>query len=149
MEDKSLSLKASDTRSTTKHRTVFLLIIPNRLFKAHWSLMVPYTEESPQSTRIRVTGDVLNGFRHEIERAYIVAEDDRHPKIIDLGKVSEGDVVVGWSKTGIDATPTNRFEELALGVRAPGPGMGAASVEGGEVCRNGFLHHLQQEPINH
>jgi hypothetical protein len=98
--------------------------------------MIPHSKDTARSTRIHVTGDVLNGFQHEIERGYVVAEDDRNPKILFIGEVEESCVPVDESKTGFETVPANQIEEAVLGVPAPGPGLRDASADTAaeEVC---------------
>jgi len=102
--------------------TLYVLVYPSRLFAAHWSLWLPYSnadgQESDIGDRIHVTGDRLNGFQYEYLREYNVREDDRKPKSFAIGLLSP----TALSDTA-EINAVNLFDKACQEVKAPGPSL--------------------------
>ncbi|CAJ2510208.1 Uu.00g061080.m01.CDS01 [Anthostomella pinea] len=114
------------------HHTLFVLVYPSRLFAAHWSFWLPYDDASNHiGDRVHVTGDRLGGFQYEYIRNYDVSEDDRHPKALPIGivsdthlsKASKDENLAPSEKGQQDAEHVafNAFDEACREVPAPGP----------------------------
>ena len=113
-------------------RPVYLLSYPNRMFAAHWSILVPLKESPQKGTRIHVTGDSLNGFVHQFERDDVPGEDSRHPCMKCLASVDDSHIR-DPPKTAKDFEAYNELERLALSAPAPGPSLKRASDQVGSL----------------
>ncbi|KAB5576069.1 hypothetical protein GE09DRAFT_1215793 [Coniochaeta sp. 2T2.1] len=130
-----------DTVSTTSKLKAYLLCyVPSPLFPCHWSLWIPFNGQSGPGMRIHVTGDARNGFQHDIERAYDPKQDDRHPKVIELGNINTSSlpgkepvcfVISGVSDETLVAC--SALEYLSLTIPAPGPSLKSSSTTGGRL----------------
>jgi hypothetical protein len=116
--------------------------VPSPLFPAHWSLWIPYdSRESTIGTRIHVTGDALNGFKHEFDRRHDPATDDRRPRLIELGLIDSSHIspvgpVSNSEESHDHVIPRayNELEQLALKIPAPGPSL-RSSASNAVCCR--------------
>ncbi|KAI1472384.1 uncharacterized protein F4812DRAFT_11326 [Daldinia caldariorum] len=129
-------------------RTLYVLVYPSRLFAAHWSFWLPYTDaddrQSNTGDRIHVTGDRLNGFQYEYIRNYDVCEDDRNPSAFPIGLVSEMHLTqANKDETAISSGEDQRdsenivfnsFDEACREVPAPGPSLNKVNPDTGGVA---------------
>lgn len=113
----------------TETRNVFLIVYRSRLFNAHWGMVVPYNNTSTVGTKIHVTGTLRNGFEHEFQRDYDPESTGRAHSLVALGAVDASVVATLASVDTEDmmTTPSNRLEQLALTVPAPGPSLRSSS----------------------
>ncbi|OSD01920.1 hypothetical protein PYCCODRAFT_1435917 [Trametes coccinea BRFM310] len=107
-----------------EEQSLVLVIYHSRLFKAHWSVLVPDRGTSTRGTRIHVSGSLSSGFEHEIIREYDVEATGRSHSIIPLGTITPGALQPTVSVEPHDtSTASNRLEEIALETPAPGPSL--------------------------
>ncbi|KAI1803741.1 hypothetical protein F4811DRAFT_316379 [Daldinia bambusicola] len=130
------------------HRTLYVLVYPSRLFAAHWSFWLPYTDANDQQSntgdRIHATGDRLNGFQYEYIRNYDVREDDRNPNAFPIGLVSETHLTQankdqtaissGEDQRDSENVVLNSFDEACREVPAPGPSLNKVNRDAGGVA---------------
>ena len=146
--------------TSTAVRTLYVLVPPSPLFAAHWSLFLPDRHDSAQQSaqqaettngrRIHVSGDRLNGFTLEIVRGYDV---NKHQAVssrqYSIGSIGEQHLRTQDSMQGenanrvwkdedegggyIDNQPLDDFEQVCVGVKAPGPSLNRVS----ECCVKG------------
>lgn len=123
------------------YRTVYVLVYPSRLFSAHWSFWLPYTDSGDQQSntgdRIHVTGDRLNGFQYEYDHNYDIREDDRNPNAFPIGlvlathlsKAHQGEILNPDEEDQKDKGDVafNALDEACREVPAPGPGLNKVS----------------------
>lgn len=115
-------------------RPVYLLVYSSHLFAAHWSMWIPHYNTDTQVTEetgkfINARGDSLNGFVHEFVRNHDLSQDPSRKEIIFLGRTDAANVADGSLGTECytDTEATDRLEEVALSVPAPGPSLRSAS----------------------
>ncbi|KAI9059068.1 hypothetical protein FKP32DRAFT_1596724 [Trametes sanguinea] len=112
------------TLAGDEQQSLVLVIYHSRLFKAHWSVLVPDRGTTTRGTRIHVTGSLSAGFEHEIIRGYDVEATGRTHSIIPLGTVTAEALRTIVSVDPEDTkTASNRLEEIALETPAPGPSL--------------------------
>ena len=106
-----------------------LIVYHSRLFKAHWAILVPFGENDSMTTKIQVTGSLASGFHHEFQRGYVPETTGRTHTIYTLGVVTE-DAVKSIVDKPVDVNntsiATNRLEQVALTILAPGPSLRSA-----------------------
>lgn len=133
----------------TETRNVFLIVYRSRLFNAHWGMVVPYNNTSTVGTKIHVTGTLRDGFEHEFQRDYDPEATGRAHSLFALGAVDASAVAtLASADPGDMTTPSNRLEQLALTVPAPGPSLRSSSR--GEVSGPTERHVARiDEPDRH
>ncbi|GJE86816.1 hypothetical protein PsYK624_028990 [Phanerochaete sordida] len=114
----------------TGTRPLKLIVTHSRLFRAHWALFVPHAGSETVGTKIHVTGTLAEGFAHEFQRDFDLESDAKGCGIFLLGSVDDG-VVADLRGEPVSAQGTssasNRLEEIALDVPAPGPSLRSSS----------------------
>jgi hypothetical protein len=112
---------------------VNLIVYHSPLLAAHWSLYFPNPFDPTRGKRIHVTGDVLHGFEHDIDRVYNLAVESRSFSVEPIADVAE-DVLdhsttttPGEGGDGSPIAPRDRVEEIALRIPAPGPSLNPVS----------------------
>ncbi|KAN0116709.1 hypothetical protein V8E51_002686 [Hyaloscypha variabilis] len=115
------------------HRPVYLVVYKSRVFAAHWTMWIPDYDANTQATAnmgkyINVRGDPRNGFVHEFVRNHNMDQCTSPKEIIFLGWTDAANVAVRSSGTNCyaDTEATDRLEEGALYVPAPGPSLRSA-----------------------
>lgn len=119
------------------NRQLRVVVYHSPLFRAHWGVIVPNSaSEESLYTKIHVTGSLAEGFVHEFQRTYDLDTTGRTNSTFDLGTVDK-DAVATFPSVVIRPedmiTPTNRLEQIALTVPAPGPSLRSATSVGGKV----------------
>ncbi|KAI1472385.1 uncharacterized protein F4812DRAFT_11387 [Daldinia caldariorum] len=113
------STVSTGSTSGEQYRPVFLLCYPSATFKSHWALFVPLAEDKNcrAGRKIHVTGNVQEGFNHEIIRNYDLSETHTRPQTPkEIGIVSTRYLVevakdLVYAK---DTTARDPFEEFIL-----------------------------------
>ncbi|KAF3483798.1 uncharacterized protein GIQ15_03122 [Arthroderma uncinatum] len=109
-------------------RDILLIVYNRSLFKAHWAIYIPSLADPGIGKKIHVQGDVLNGFTLQFMRNYCLNSEPLTHQEVPIGRVADEFVVDGPGGDEVpDVTPTDRIEEVALSVAAPGPSMNSAS----------------------
>ncbi|KAK2868050.1 hypothetical protein FQN49_003201 [Arthroderma sp. PD_2] len=97
------------------------------LFKAHWAIYIPSLSDPGTGKKIHVHGDVLNGFTLQFMRNYSLKTEPLAHQEVRIGQVADELVIDGpGGDESADVMPTDRIEEIALSVEAPGPSMNSA-----------------------
>jgi hypothetical protein len=116
------------------YRPVYLVVYNSRMFAAHWTMWIPDYNADTQATGnfgkyIHVKGDARNGFVHEFVRNHDMDQSTSAKEIIFLGWTDAANVAnsSGGSERYVDTEATDRLEEWALYVPAPGPSLRSAS----------------------
>ncbi|KAG5336320.1 hypothetical protein C0989_012168 [Termitomyces sp. Mn162] len=77
-------------------RDIFLIISPNPLFAAHWSIWIPsipQAEGEDLGKVLHVTGSPVTGFVHEVKRGYDMSTTRHAYSFIILGQIDSNLVV--------------------------------------------------------
>lgn len=123
-------------------RDVYLITYAARPFNDHWAIFVAGEGDGNVGTRIEVEGDVRSGFMHAIERGFDLAEDERKPRCICLGQVSDEHLHAISRDGSVNANnmnPRNKLEETVLSVHAPGPSMNQIGTDAVSLISSSHL----------
>lgn len=102
---------------------VELLVYNGSPFKDHWAYFVRSNTAPSKGVVLHATGDVRNGFKFEIKRAYDLDETNRKPDRIPLQWVDaryfDERAMFNNGVAMLDTVPVCRFEASAHKVKAP------------------------------
>lgn len=113
-------------------RDILLVIYNRSLFKAHWAIYIPSLADRGVGKKIHVHGDVLNGFTLQFLRNYALRSETLAHQEVLIHQVEDEFVLDGsGGEEHAGITPSDRIEEVALSVAAPGPSMNSASASSG------------------
>lgn len=116
--------------ATTKsgQRKVYLVVQRQPLFKAHWAIFVPSTQDATVGAKIHATGDALNGFEVAFDRNYTLETGSPSQSTTLLGAVNSASQDTEDAQDAVD-----KLEAYAASVPAPGPSLRSSSSSGTKV----------------
>ncbi|KAI1648775.1 hypothetical protein F4815DRAFT_90977 [Daldinia loculata] len=115
-----------------QYRPVFLLCYPSATFKSHWALFAPQVHDKKcrAGRKIHVTGNVQQGFKHEIIRNYDLTQTRTKPLTpLEIGLVSTQHLVeiAEDLRFAEDTAARDAFEQLVLSIPAPSQSLNRVS----------------------